>query len=50
MTGRIVALEEIHTGDQHIAVNIQSLPEGSYILNWKEEGRIKARSGFVKIR
>ncbi len=50
MTGRVVMISEIYDREGVIKLDISLLLDGSYILQIKENGNIRSRTNFIKVR
>jgi type VI protein secretion system component Hcp len=50
MSGRILAIHEVHPGFKIQRVEIPDLPQGIYMVCWFESGQLKARNKLIRTR
>jgi hypothetical protein len=50
LSGRRVMESEVLTGYAIFRLDVSSLPEGMYMINWLESGRLKGRSKLIRTR
>ncbi len=50
MSGKILAIREVHPGYKIQRVEIPDLPQGMYMVCWFESGQLKARNKLIRTR